>query len=466
MGRSAIDLTGQKFGHVVVLKRSEKIDPHKRALWICQCDCGTIFETSSRTIRFNKSGENYSCGCKRTKSPNAGIKTENLTGKKFGWLTALERNYTYARENGLKEEVFWNCQCECGNLITVRGYSLRHGITKSCGCMKNCAEDLTGKIFGKLQVIGPDFDFNKKKRENDKNKALGIYWFCKCECGEKVSVSTNYLMRTKVPHCDKCKIFQGEDLTGQQFGYLTVIERDYNYNKEKNVDGTYWKCKCICGNLTSVRKSALKDGTTISCGCKRRENTKERQVIDITNQKFDHLLVLKPVYDYSKQRGIKNSGHIVYWECLCDCGNICVKPGTELRAGRVSNCGSCASSLSKGEEKIKELLDYGKISYVYNENYFKDLKNPDTDYCLRYDFVIINENNKPLYLIEYDGEQHFRPVKAWGGEERFKKQKEADKIKNDYATAHNLPLIRIPYTHYSNLSLKDLQLETTTFLIN
>lgn len=85
---------------------------------------------------------------------------------------------------------------------------------------------------------------------------------------------------------------------------------------------------------------------------------------------------------------------------------------------------------------------------------------------MRYDFIIINKNNEPIYLIEFDGEQHFHPVKAWGGEERFEKQKQLDKIKNDYAIMHNLPLIRIPYTHYNNLSLEDLKLETTTFLVN
>lgn len=165
-----------------------------------------------------------------------GRTTIDLTGQKFGCLTALKRNYTYAKENGLKEEVFWDCQCECGNFITVRGYSLRKGITKSCGCIKNYPKNLTGKIFGKLLVIGPDFKFNKEKRENNESNVPGIYWDCKCECGGRISVPTNYLTRTKVPHCKDCKILQGEDLTGQQFGYLTVIERDYNYNKEK-------KCK-------------------------------------------------------------------------------------------------------------------------------------------------------------------------------------------------------------------------------
>ena len=85
---------------------------------------------------------------------------------------------------------------------------------------------------------------------------------------------------------------------------------------------------------------------------------------------------------------------------------------------------------------------------------------------MRYDFIILNDNEQPLYLIEYDGEQHFKSVERWGGEEKLKKQQEYDKIKNNYAINHNLPLIRIPYTHYKDLCLKDLLVETTTFLIS
>ena len=251
------------------------------------------------------------------------------------------------------------------------------------------------------------------------------------------------------------------DLTNKQFSFLTVIERDYSVPKEK---GVYWKCKCVCGNFTSVRTSALKDGSTKSCGCKRKELTRERQMIDITNKKFGHLLAIEPVFDYAKQKGIKNSGNIIYWKCKCDCGNICIEPGTELRSGEITNCADCAS-VSKGEEKIKLLLDNEKITYIYNNNYFKDLKNPQNNNCLRYDFIVIDKNRMPLYLIEYDGEQHFKSIERWGGEERLKKQQSYDNIKNAYAINHNLPLIRIPYTHYKDLCLQDLLPETSKYLI-
>ena len=80
---------------------------------------------------------------------------------------------------------------------------------------------------------------------------------------------------------------------------------------------------------------------------------------------------------------------------------------------------------------------------------------------LPFDFYVNNE-----YIIEYDGEQHFRfSGKGRNDEEHFNKTKEHDEIKNQYCFDNNIPIIRIPYTHYDNLYLEDLMPETSKFLI-
>lgn len=257
-----------------------------------------------------------------------------------------------------------------------------------------------------------------------------------------------------------------DNLVGQIFNYLTVIEKDIEYKKLHNLNkntAAYWKCKCVCGKETSVRGDALKKGQIISCGCKRLETSRQKQMIDITNQRFGKLVAIEPLYDYAKQIGIKNNGNIIYWKCQCDCGNMCVEPGTELRSGKIQNCSRCKKS--KGESKIISILQENNIKYINNEPYFKDLINPNTGYCLRYDFIILdNNNNNPQYLIEYDGEQHFEPILLWGGEERFQYQKQMDMIKNKYAISHKLPLIRIPYTQLKNLTYNDLDPSTSNFI--
>lgn len=53
----------------------------------------------------------------------------DLTGQKFGRLTVLYKLHNYH-----KKRVHWLCLCDCGNLVEVRGDSLRRGLSKSCKC--------------------------------------------------------------------------------------------------------------------------------------------------------------------------------------------------------------------------------------------------------------------------------------------------------------------------------------------
>jgi len=55
----------------------------------------------------------------------------NLLGRIFGRLTVIAPDDT---KNG--PEKWWLCQCQCGKQHSVRGYSLRKGFTRSCGCIE------------------------------------------------------------------------------------------------------------------------------------------------------------------------------------------------------------------------------------------------------------------------------------------------------------------------------------------
>lgn len=62
MGRPAIDLTGQRFGKLVVIGRDPDFPrgAKRNARWICRCDCGNIYSVYSHCLR---SGHIKSCGC-------------------------------------------------------------------------------------------------------------------------------------------------------------------------------------------------------------------------------------------------------------------------------------------------------------------------------------------------------------------------------------------------------------------
>ena len=168
---------------------------------------------------------------------------------------------------------------------------------------------------------------------------------------------------------------------------------------------------------------------------------------DITGCRFTKLIALFPVYVYG--RPSKKS----YWLCLCDCGNDnFIVSGNSLRCGLTLSCGCLTRSV--GEENVENILKENNI-YFKAEYVFLDLKS-NRDGYLRYDFAILDELNIPMRLIEFDGEQHARPIEHFGGENKFKIQQENDVLKNQYALSHNIPLVRIPYSKRDYINLDDI----------
>ena len=58
-----------------------------------------------------------------------------------------------------------------------------------------------------------------------------------------------------------------QDITGQKYNKLTVIERAEDYVSPKGKQETQWLCQCDCGNRLVVRRTNLVTGHTVSCGC-------------------------------------------------------------------------------------------------------------------------------------------------------------------------------------------------------
>lgn len=236
------------------------------------------------------------------------------------------------------------------------------------------------------------------------------------------------------------------DITGQTFGYLTVIERAKKPEGVKNRNA-YWKCKCKCGNIEDVISSRLKIGEKQCCNNCSKEKRKIQYINEVDN-KYGKLTVL----EYDKQ----NSNKQAKWICKCDCGNIISVKGTKLRFGQKS----CGCEKSKGELKINQLLSTNHILYK-TQIAFPNCKNIKE---LKFDFGVYDENNQLKYLIEYDGEQHFIQNDFFNSS--LEENQLRDNIKNQFCIDNNIPLIRIPYTQYNQLTIKDLNLEESEFIIN
>lgn len=121
-----------------------------------------------------------------------------------------------------------------------------------------------------------------------------------------------------------------------------------------------------------------------------------------------------------------------------------VTPNAFLRGTRCPYC-----NISKGEEAIKNYLIENGINFI-REYFNEECVNKR---ALRFDFAIYEEDESNIVaLIEFDGEQHFKPIKHFGGMEKLKEQRINDEIKNNFAKKKSIPLIRIPYYQYKNIS--------------
>ena len=75
-------------------------------------------------------------------------KANDLTGERFGKLTVVGFAGRDAHGNAL-----WHCECECGNLATVRADRIKSGKTKSCGCIKRESRKKHGKSSARIYRI-------------------------------------------------------------------------------------------------------------------------------------------------------------------------------------------------------------------------------------------------------------------------------------------------------------------------
>lgn len=161
-----IDLTGKKFGLLIVVKRAENV---KGVQWVCKCDCGNTTIVRPYDI---KNGKPKSCGCLRHVQYR---KSPKLVGKRFGRLKVIRRNGSSEHKRAL-----WLCRCDCGNEITVIGNSLTVGRVNSCGCLRKelNAEKWTTHGFaekGDLHPLYRVWRSIKDRIENPKNSGWHNY---------------------------------------------------------------------------------------------------------------------------------------------------------------------------------------------------------------------------------------------------------------------------------------------------
>lgn len=190
-----------------------------------------------------------------------------LSNKKFGKLLAIRAVFINKDKN-----VWWECKCDCGNFINVKGCRLKKGTTKSCGCIKN--ENLVGKRFNKLLIIE-----KAKYRGSPKNRKQ--YWLCLCDCGTKKEISLSAIKSGQIscgcikltnrikPHKKSKRFEDYEELYGVYWNSLFLQAK--NSEREFTIDQKYvydifikQKRKCAISGLPIYFAQITKEKQTAS----------------------------------------------------------------------------------------------------------------------------------------------------------------------------------------------------------
>lgn len=149
------------------------------------------------------------------------------------------------------------------------------------------------------------------------------------------------------------------DITGERFGRLVAIERDWTVKSPVS-----YRCVCDCGKELTVSKYSLLRGATKSCGCYRDEMLGTYKYINIQGMRFERLVAVKMI---SKRNGKE------LWECLCDCGNIKLAIKDSLMAGATKSCGCLRREIAK-KLKFEDLSGktFGKLTVIKEAGSKKD----------------------------------------------------------------------------------------------
>lgn len=195
--------------------------------------------------------------------------------------------------------------------------------------------------------------------------------------------------------------------------------------------------RCACGNEFSATFYKFKNCNKRQCN--------ECGIEIIRNKMLTPLNEIIAMVELEGYRFIENKANGGDQRVLVQCSQLHKPYWVNISKFKLGQrCPNCSRSL--GEESIADNLDNYGIRYE-REYIFNDLIGVGGG-NLRYDFAIFHDNEL-IKLLEYDGKQHFEV--AFNDEIQFKRTQLHDKIKNDYASNNNIPLLRIPYTEYEDI---------------
>ena len=247
-----------------------------------------------------------------------------------------------------------------------------------------------------------------------------------CSCGKESKKTYSALQQS--PNCKNCgfiKIRENKQLSYEfvknefEKGGCKLISETYNNNYE------LLDYICECGNPSKITYGNFGAGHRCRNCLTIKQSKAQTLDYEYVKQFFldDNYILLEENYINSQQK----------LKYKCSCGNIKYITFNNFQQGKRCSCRK--TKLSKGEISIRTILKNLKIKFIPQHKY-SDCKNKHE---LPFDFFVDNK-----FIIEFDGEQHFKP-NAKFGKNKFKEIQKHDKIKNSYCIENKIPILRISH---------------------
>ncbi|MDT2909320.1 hypothetical protein [Lactococcus lactis] len=200
-----IDLTGQRFGKLIAIEKTNKRSSGGGIIWRCRCDCGNEKNVVSGNLT---SRHVRSCGC---------FQKHDKIGHRFGKLTVIKKTNKRSSHGA----VIWQCKCDCGNEKNVTTGHLVNGSTKSCGCLLE-KNNLAGQRIGRLFVI---------EKTNKRSSLKTVIWRCRCDCGIECEFSTGDLKGGHIRNCISCGNITSLIYKGKTYFRVSITKNNKTYRQ-------------------------------------------------------------------------------------------------------------------------------------------------------------------------------------------------------------------------------------------
>lgn len=250
---------------------------------------------------------------------------------------------------------------------------------------------------------------------------------CALQCGRCGKEHKYKEARQAKNRTNFCSCFSEYKNSREKISYLSTI---FEYTILDEADLNAIICQCNrCGRVWQTTSGVLIKGGECKCHNKQKQTAEHFQ--QRTDDKFGN-----GNYEILDYKDWNKKIHIRHLKC----GFIWAQRPQHFIEG--CGCPRCCKKRSRGKTEIESFLIRNKIEFK-TQYYLVGEK--EHFYC---DFYLPHYN----LAIEYQGEQHYHPVKNFGGELEFQKTKKRDEQKKKLLQTKEIELLEIPYWELKNIS--------------